>query len=112
MSGLDRVLPVVQDGVAFSLNYRTILAGLLRDRGGADRLSVAKLQLLRRFAAGFVIAEKMEGQLARGEHINCTEYATLCNALVRIADFLGLESTKHEASPKLSDYLKSHNRDR
>jgi hypothetical protein len=90
-----------------SQRYGKILASLINDQGGADRLPEVRLQLLRRFAAYALIAEQMEARLTRGDEINVNDHALVCNMLVRIAQSIGLDRTSHGAAPTLADYLRS-----
>jgi len=95
------------DDILVSGRYRDILARVIDDQGGTDHLSESRLQLSRRFAASAAIAEQMEARLARGEEINVTQHAVLCNTLVRIAQIIGVDRTARERAPKLRDYLRS-----
>jgi hypothetical protein len=87
--------------------YRDIVAAVAVDQGGANRISEARLQLIRRFAAAVVLAERMETRLVRGEEINITEHALLCNTLVRIAQSIGVDRMSRDSRPTLADYLRS-----
>ena len=87
--------------------YRDIVAAVAVDQGGADRLSETRLQLIRRFAAAAVLAEQMEARLVRGEEIDITEHALLCNTLVRIAQRIGVDRMPRDLTPTLADYLRS-----
>jgi hypothetical protein len=51
------------------------------DQGGAERLSEARLQLIRRFSATAVLAEQMEARLARGEQIDIQEYSLVVSTM-------------------------------
>jgi hypothetical protein len=71
--------------------YTDLVAAVCADQGGADRMSEAKLQLARRFAALSVQAEQMETQLANGAVIDIAEYSQLTSTLVRVISRLGIE---------------------
>jgi hypothetical protein len=71
--------------------YTDLVAAVCVDQGGADRMSEAKLQLARRFAALSVQAEQMETQLANGAVIDIAEYSQLTSTLVRVISRLGIE---------------------
>jgi hypothetical protein len=86
--------------------YRDIVAALVDDQGGADRLSQTRLQLVHRFAAAALLAEQMEAALARGEKINITAHALVCGTLVRVARIIGVDRTTQDATPTLADYLR------
>ncbi len=87
--------------------YREIITAVAADQGGADRLSEAQLQLIRRFAGTAVLAEQMDARLVRGEEIDITEYALMCNTLVRLAQTIGLNRIPRDLSPTLAEYLRS-----
>jgi hypothetical protein len=100
------LLPDVDGRSALARRFRDIVAQLVADQGGADRLSEARLQLLRRFAAAAVLAEELEGKLARGQAIDLAEHALLSSTLVRIAQRIGID--RHAKSiPSLNEYLAS-----
>jgi hypothetical protein len=101
------VLPDVGAAAIIARRYRAIVAALVEDQGGADRLSQTRLQLVHRFAAGSVLAEQMEAALDRGEDINITAYASVCGTLVRVARIIGIDRTPHDATPTLAGYLRS-----
>ena len=70
--------------------YTDLVALVCADQGGPDRMSQAKLQLARRFAALAVQLEALESRLANGEQINVPEYTALTSSLVRVVSRLGL----------------------
>ncbi|MBR0703132.1 hypothetical protein JQ599_24740 [Bradyrhizobium diazoefficiens] len=75
------------------------------DQGGADRLSEARLQLIRRFAASAVVAEQMEAQLALGHTIDVATHSTLTSTMVRVASRIGINRKAREVVPTLAEYL-------
>jgi hypothetical protein len=85
--------------------YRDISMAVCADLGGADLLSEAKLQLVRRFAAAAVIAEQMESRLAAGEAIDVSEHALLCSTLVRVSQRIGLNRHARELVPSITEYV-------
>ena len=85
--------------------YTDLVAAVCVDQGGADRMSEAKLQLARRFAALAIQLEALEARLANGEPINVTEYASLTSTLVRVVSRLGLERQARDVTPSLADYI-------
>jgi hypothetical protein len=101
------VLPDVGVPSIIARRYRDIVAALVEDQSGADRLSQTRLQLVHRFAAASLLAEQIEAGLARGEEINITEHALVCGTLVRVARIIGVDRTTHDATPTLADYLRS-----
>lgn len=76
------------------------------DQGGVDRCSETRMQLIRRFASGAVLAEELEARLARGENVDISEYALLSSTLVRLANRIGIERVARDISPTLSDILR------
>jgi hypothetical protein len=102
-SGRD-VLPDV-DGRSVVARNRDIIGAVVSDQGGAEHLSEARLQLIRRFSAAAVMAEEMEGRLARGEPIDISEHALLCSSLVRLVARFGINRRTLEIVPGLASYL-------
>jgi hypothetical protein len=100
-------LPGVDGRSIIARRYRDIAAAVAADQGGADRLSEARKQLVRRFAAAACIAEQMESRLANGEQINIVEHAQLCSTLVRIAQRIGIDRRMRKVVPSLSEYLET-----
>lgn len=103
-NGAD-VLPDVDGRSAVARRFRDIATAIAIDQGGADRLSEARLQLIRRFAASAVLAELVEARLARGEEIDLAEHAQLCSNLVRLAQRIGLGRHAKTVTPTLREYL-------
>jgi hypothetical protein len=85
--------------------YRDITAALITDQGEAHRLSEARLQLIRRFAAAACLAEQMESRLVRGEQIDLQEHAVLCSSLVRLGQRIGIDRIPKDVTPAVDDYL-------
>jgi hypothetical protein len=99
------LLPDIDGRSALARRFKDITAALVVDQGGADRLSEARFQLVRRFAAAAVIAEQMEARLANGGEINIIEHAQLTSTLVRIAQRIGINRRAKDITPALPDYL-------
>jgi hypothetical protein len=53
--------------------------------------SESRRQLIRRFSAACVLAEDLEGRLARGEEIDVERHALLCSTLTRLAQRIGID---------------------
>ena len=87
--------------------YRDLCRAIFADQGGADQLSEARMQLIRRFAALAVQAEAMEARLANGEQIDIGEHALLSSTLVRIAQRIGIDRRSKNITPSLRDYLEA-----
>lgn len=101
------ILPGVDQRSAIARRYRDLVAAISSDQGGADRLSEARHQLVRRFAAAAVLAEQIEARMAAGEKIDLQEHATLCSSLVRLAQRIGIDRRARSIVPDLKDYLEA-----
>jgi hypothetical protein len=88
--------------------FRDLVSQIAVDQGGLDRLSEARVQLVRRFSAACVMAEQMESKLAGGEEIDVQRHALLCSTLVRIAQRIGINRVPKNITPTLSDYLQEY----
>jgi hypothetical protein len=102
------VLPDIDGRSAIARRFKDITSAVLTDQGGIDQCSESRLQLVRRFAAAAVLAERMEARLANGEEINTAEHAQLCSTLVRIAQRIGINRRLKNITPNLHDYLEAH----
>ena len=83
--------------------YQSVLA----DLGGADRVSTAQEQLVRRLSGLCIIAECAEVGLAKGEIPSgeaLTEYVATVNAMRRVAHSVGLRRIPKEVQD-LDSYL-------
>jgi hypothetical protein len=101
----EDILPGVDGRSIIARRYRDIAAAIAADQGGADRLSEARLQLIRRFAAAACLAEQMEARLANGEQINITEHALLVSTLVRVTQRIGINRIPRNITPTLAEYF-------
>ena len=99
------LLPNIDGRTMLARRYRDVLAAIASDQGGADHLSEARIQLVRRFAAAACLAEEMEAKLVNGEAINLAEHALLCSTLVRLAQRIGIDRRARNVVPDLRDYL-------
>lgn len=63
------------------------------------------MQLIRRFAACSVLAERLEACLVRGAEINVAKYCALSNTLVRLALLLNIDRPTRSPTT-LADYLR------
>jgi hypothetical protein len=99
------VLPDVDGRSVVARRYRDIIGAVVSDPGGAEHLSEARLQLIRRFSAASVLAEQIEARLARGEQINIQEYSLLVSTMVRVAQRIGIERRARNVTPSLGQYL-------
>ena len=103
-NGAD-VLPGIDGRSAVARRYRDIAAALIADQGGLSRMSEARMQLCRRFAAQSVQAEALEARLANGEPVRIEEHALISSTLVRLASRLGIDRRAHKIVPDLGEYL-------
>jgi hypothetical protein len=100
-------LPGVDGRSAIARRYTDIISIIVSDQGGIDRLAEARVQLIRRFAACAVLAESLEGKLARGEQIDISEHAQLTSSMVRVAQRIGINRRAKEILPTLEAYLEN-----
>jgi hypothetical protein len=106
ISNGKEILPGIDQRLAIARRYRDLVAQIVSDQGGVDRCSETRMQLIRRFASGAVLAEALEARLARGENVDISEYALLSSTLVRLANRIGIERVARDISPTLSDILR------
>jgi hypothetical protein len=104
-NGRDILAGIIDQRSQVARRYRDLVAEVCSDMGGADRMSEAKKQLARRFAALSVQAEALETRLANGEDINVSEYSQLTSTLVRVVSRLGINRVAKDVTPTLSEYL-------
>ncbi len=90
--------------------YRDLFNDFLRDAGGAEHLSQLKIELCRRAAALAAEAERMECDLAQGQKIDADLLARLSSHLRRIAETIGIERVKRDATPSLAQIIEHHAR--
>ena len=98
------ILPGVDQRRPEARRYRDITAQIVADQGGADRLSEARLQLIRRYAGKCVLAEKIEARIVSGEAVDVGEYAQLTSTLTRVASRIGI-GRQAKVVPNLHDYI-------
>ena len=105
ISNGQQILPGVDQRLAIARRYRDLVAQIAIDQGGADRCSETRMQLIRRFASGSVLAEELEARLVRGEQVDIAEHALLSSTLVRLAQRIGIDRRAKNITPSLSEYL-------
>jgi hypothetical protein len=102
-----QTLPETDGRLRIAKRFRGIVNAVLADQGGADMCSESRRQLIRRFSAACVLAEDLEGRLARGEEIDVERHALLCSTLTRLAQRIGIDRRAKNITPSLGDYLRS-----
>src|SRR5262249_58531809 len=85
--------------------FRDVIAEITSDLGGADLLSEAQRQLVRRAATISIACERMEGETAAGADINLELYGRLTDRLGRALQRLGLERKPRDVTPSLADII-------
>jgi hypothetical protein len=91
----------------WSRRLRDLIELHAADLGGADILSEAQASLIRRAAVIEVELERMEGRLSAGEVVDLDQYTRAVGHLRRVLETLGIERTKRDVTPTLSEYLAS-----
>src|SRR5277367_6473666 len=85
--------------------YRDITMALADDLGGASHLTTAQGALVRQAAAMIVQSEKLQGEVLRGEVVDCEQLTRLANAATRILSRLGLKRTVVHPPSRLDTML-------
>jgi hypothetical protein len=98
-------LPDTDDDLPMAHRYRELVSLVVADQGGAAYCSEARLQLIRRFASGAVLAEALEARLVTGEKVDISEHALLSSTLVRLGQRIGIDRRAKHITPNLTDYL-------
>jgi hypothetical protein len=101
-----RLLPNVDLRSLPYQRYKAIVQQMVDEQGGVEKLSAARTQLIRRFAACCVLAENVEIRIARGEQVSISEHATLSSTLVRLASRLGIDKVDKDDPLTFSNMLK------
>jgi hypothetical protein len=107
-----QVLPGTNGNTIWGRRYRDIVAAIAADLGGADTLSEAHAQMVRRYASLSVQLEFLEARLVAGEEIDDEKYARLTSSLVRVSARIGMKRirpskdvTPRPTAATLSDYI-------
>jgi hypothetical protein len=87
--------------------WRDVLAEITSDLGGADLLSEAQRQLVKRAATIAIVCERMEGQAAEGNEIDLEVFGTLTDRLGRTLQRLGLKRVPRDIGPTLGDIIRA-----
>ena len=102
------ILPNVDLRSRIARRYRDLVQAICSDQGGADLMSEARMQLIRRFAAASCIAENLEAKLVAGEDIDLPSFAQLSSTLVRLTNHLGLERVPRNISGLVTETIDGH----
>ena len=78
--------------------FRDVLAEIVSDLGGADRLSEAQRQLARRCALIATECERLEARAVAGEGIDLDLFGTLTDRLGRAFQRLGIKRVPREVT--------------
>jgi hypothetical protein len=89
---------------AIARRYRDLVAEHSSDLGGAEILSEAQRQMIRRAASLACWCEAIECKLAEGADIDIGPYTTATNALRRVLVDLGLERRARDLTPTLAEF--------
>ena len=84
-----------------------MLAEIVSDLGGAERLSEGQRQLARRCSTIALECEKLEARAVAGEEIDLDVYGQLTDRLGRAFQRLGLKRVPRDLTPSLGEYLAS-----
>jgi hypothetical protein len=99
------LLANVDGRTAAARRYRDLCMSLADDLGGAASLTEAQRALVRQAAAMIVQSEKLQGEVLRGEIVDCEQLTRLANAATRILTRLGIKRERRDPTPSLADYL-------
>lgn len=106
-----RRLHVIPPGdTAWSRRFSDVLAEIIGDLGGADRLSEGQRQLARRCTTIAIMCERMEGDAAAGAQIDLDAYGTLTDRLGRAFQRLGLKRQPRDVTPPSVEAYLEHRR--
>jgi hypothetical protein len=99
------LLPDVDGRSLLYRRFKDIARLVAADQGGLNALSEARVQLVRRFAATCVLAERIEANLCNGLEIDINQHTALSMALVRLGSRIGIDRRAKHITPNLTDYL-------
>jgi hypothetical protein len=89
---------------AAARRFKDVLAAIVSDLGGPDRLSEGQKQLCRRCALLAVEAEKLEAR-SIGEDIDLDRFGMMTDRLGRALSRLRLKRVPRDVTPDLKSYL-------
>jgi hypothetical protein len=88
-------------------NARALIAEFESDLGGADRLSAAEREIIKRAALASAMIEHMETAWLAGQPLDVTAYTALVNVQRRLLATVGLERRARDVTPDLARYIES-----
>jgi hypothetical protein len=100
-------LPFIEGDARLKISrrFRNVLASIVTDLGGVERLSEGQKQMARRCAMLSVECEKMESAAVAGLPFDVDRYGLLTDRLGRAFQRLGLRRIAHDVTPDLGVYL-------
>ena len=99
-----QLLAGVDGRTAAARRYRDLCLSLADDLGGASTLTEAQCALVRQAAAMIVQSEKLQGEVLRGEVVDCEQLTRLANGATRILSRLGIKRTvRADAPPTIAE---------
>ena len=101
----SQLLAGIDGRTAPARRYRDLCQSLADDLGGAASLTEAQRALVRQAAAMIVQSEKLQGEVLRGEIVDCEQLTRLANAATRILSRLGLKRTVTHPPSRLDAML-------
>jgi len=100
------LLPGIDGRSPTAKRYKDLVCIIVADQGGADMLSEARMQLIRRFAAAACLAEQMEARVARRSTWKSTpSFPPRWSASV---NHLGLERVPRDVTPYVGEVIDGH----
>jgi hypothetical protein len=91
---------------ALARRVRDVASAIAGDLGGADALTEAQMQLIRRATLIAVSCERMESDAAAGKDIDLELFGSLTDRLGRTLQRLGMKRVAKDITPSLDQYLR------
>jgi hypothetical protein len=95
------LLANVDGRTATARRYRDLTISLADDLGGASNLTEAQRALVRQAAAVIIQSERLQGEVLRGEGVDCEQLTRLANAATRILARLGLKKSASQTDTRV-----------
>lgn len=86
-------------------NARALIETLASDLGGADRLTAAEREIVRRAALSSAMLEHMEALWLIGKGVDVAAYCALVNVQRRLLTTVGLQRRPRDVTPDLAKYI-------